>query len=154
MVSLSPIMEGVNLMVLRPVSKHYLNSSKLLKDVDSIGGVQAEIIRDRHEAVLGWVDSLALAPGSQVLEIGCGAGVMAVALAQRGFRVHAIDSAEAMIELAHQHAAETGTSEMLSLSVGDVYALSFENEVFDLVIAIGVIPWLERAELAMQEMVR
>ena len=79
---------------------------------------------------------------------------MAVALAQRGFRVHAIDSAEAMIELVHQHAAETGTSEMLSLSVGDVHALAFEDEAFDLVIAIGVIPWLERAELAMQEVAR
>src|SRR5947209_5082596 len=103
-------------------------------------------------AVLDWIDSLAPAPGSQVLEIGCGAGVMAVSLAQRGFCVHAIDSAEAMVELARQHATESGTSETLSLSVGDVYALAFEDEAFDLVIAIGVIPWLEQAELAMQEM--
>ncbi len=136
------------------VNAYFRSKSSHWKDVYSIGGVQAEIIRDRHEAVLGWVDSLALASGSQILEIGCGAGVMAVALAQRGCHVHAIDSAQAMVELARQHATETGTSEMLSLSIGDVHALAFEDEAFDLVIAIGVIPWLERAELAMQEMAR
>ena len=114
----------------------------------------AEIIQDRHATVLAWVESLALPPGSQVLEVGCGAGFMALALAQRGFRVHAIDSVESMIEQAQRHAAEAGLGERLSLAVGDVYNLAFEQESFDLVIAIGVIPWLEQPELAMQEMAR
>jgi len=124
------------------------------KDLYSIGGVQAEIIRDRHSAVLNWIDSLDLAPGSQLAEIGCGAGFMAIALAQRDFHVHAIDSAEAMIELARVHAAEAGITGTLSCNVGDVYSLAFEDSSFDLVIAIGVIPWLERAALGIREMVR
>ena len=137
------------------VNAYFQSESLYWKDVYTTrGGVQAEIIRDRHAAVLDWINGLALAPGSQVLEIGCGAGFMAIALAQRGLRVHAIDSAEAMVELARQHAAESGAVDLLSVDVGDVCSLAFEDRSFDLVIAIGVIPWLEMAELAMQEMAR
>src|SRR5205085_8140892 len=97
---------------------------------------------------------LSLTPDSRVLEIGCGAGFLTVALAQRGLRVYAIDSTEAMIDQTRRHAGESGVTESLSLDVGDVYALTFEESSFDLVIAIGVIPWLARPELAMQEMAR
>lgn len=125
------------------------------QEVYTSGGVQAEILRDRHSAVLTWIDALALAPGARVLEIGCGTGFLAMALAQRGFRVEAIDSAEAMIDLARQHARGSGTTAArLSFQVGDVYALAYQDASFDLVIAIGVLPWLERAELAVGEMAR
>ena len=136
------------------VNAYFQSMSSFWKDIYASSGVYAEIHRDRHAAVLDWVDSLALAPGSQALEIGCGAGFMAVALAQRGFRVHAIDSVEAMVEQARRHAAESGTTGLLSLDVGDVYALAFEDGSFDLVIAVGVIPWLDRPALAIQEMAR
>lgn len=136
------------------VNAYFQSQSSYWKDIYAFRGVYAEIHRDRHAAVLTWIDSLALAPGSQVLEIGCGAGFMAVTLAERGCRVHAIDSSEAMIEQARRHAVESGMTDQLSVSVGDVYALAFADSSFDLVLAIGVIPWLERAELAIQEMAR
>jgi ubiquinone/menaquinone biosynthesis C-methylase UbiE len=136
------------------VNAYFQSQSSYWKDIYVSSDVYAEIHRDRHTAVLGWIDTLDLAPGSQVLEIGCGAGFMAIALAQRGLRVHAIDSVEGMIELAHRRAVESGTLDHLSLDVGDVYTLAFEDGSFDLVLAIGVIPWLGRPELAMQEMAR
>jgi 2-polyprenyl-3-methyl-5-hydroxy-6-metoxy-1,4-benzoquinol methylase len=136
------------------VNTYFQSQSSYWKDVYASNDVQGEIFRDRHAAALAWIDSLALAPGSQVLEIGCGAGFMAVALAQRGFRVQAIDAAEAMVELARLYAAESGTTELLSVDLGDVYSLPFENGSFDLVIALGVIPWLGQPELAIQEMAR
>lgn len=137
------------------VNAYFQSQSSYWKDVYSSSGVQGEIYRNRQAAVLTWIDSLALAPNSHVLEIGCGAGFMAIALAERGFHVHAIDSTEAMVELARRHAAERGiAAPLLSLKVGDVYALDFEDGFFDLVLAIGVIPWLERPELAMREMAR
>lgn len=136
------------------VNTYFHIHSSYWTDVYAGGDVQARIIRERHEAVLDWIDGLTLAPGSRVLEVGCGAGFMAIVLAQRGFRVCAVDSVEDMVELARQHAAEHGVIESLTLDVGDVYALAFEDESFDLVIAIGVIPWLERPERAIQEMTR
>jgi ubiquinone/menaquinone biosynthesis C-methylase UbiE len=136
------------------VNAYFQLQSSYWKDIYTGGGVQAEIFRARQATVLAWIDELALAPGSRVLEIGCGAGFLAVALARRGLRVYAIDSTEAMIEQARRYAVESGVIELLSLDIGDVYTLTFEDSSFDLVIAIGVIPWLARPELAMQEIAR
>jgi ubiquinone/menaquinone biosynthesis C-methylase UbiE len=136
------------------VNAYFQAESSYWKDVYTIGGVQAENIRDRHAAVLEWIDDLSLAPGSQVLEIGCGTGFMSIALAHRGFRVQAVDSAEAMIELARGHAMKAGTIDMLSFGIGDVHSLAFDDSSFDLVMAIGVIPWLDQPEAAMREMAR
>jgi ubiquinone/menaquinone biosynthesis C-methylase UbiE len=136
------------------VNAYFQEQSSYWKDVYGIRGVQAEIIQDRHEAILNWIDGLTLSPGSRVLEVGCGAGFMSVALAQRGFHVHAIDPVEAMIEQARDYAIKSGTSDMLSFDIGDVYSLAFDDSSFDLVIAIGVLAWLEGTEQAMQEMAR
>lgn len=136
------------------VNGYFQAQSSFWKDIYADNNLDAHIYRNRQAAALAWVDGLALAPGTSVLEIGCGAGFTAAALAQRGFRVHAIDSVEAMIQQARRYALESGVSELLSVDVGDVYALAFENCSFDLVLALGVIPWLSQPELAMQEMAR
>ncbi len=145
---------GQRLQQQEQVNAYFQSQSLYWKDIYTANDVYAEIHRDRYRVVLDWIDSLALAPGSQVLEIGCGAGFMAIALAQRGFRVHAIDSTDAMIEQARRHAEQVEVTNLLSLSIGDTSALTFKDESFDLVLAIGVIPWIEQAELAMQEMAR
>lgn len=136
------------------VNTYFQSESSYWHDIYASNDVQGEIFRDRHIAAIECIDSLALAPGSQVLEIGCGAGFMSVALAHRGFRVQAIDAAENMIEQARKHAEESGVADLLSVNLGDVYSLPFKNGSFDLVIAIGVLPWLGRQELAIQEMAR
>jgi ubiquinone/menaquinone biosynthesis C-methylase UbiE len=138
----------------KKVNSYFQSLSSHWRDVYTNNDVKAEIIRDRHAAVLSWVESLALAPGSRVLEVGCGAGFLAIALAQRGLHVHAIDSTESMIEQARQNATQSEVGELLTLDVGNVYSLAFQDESFDLVIAIGVIPWLKQAELAIREMGR
>src|SRR5260370_15845424 len=61
------------------VNAYFQSQSSYWEDIYSSSGVQGEIYRDRQAAVLAWIDSLALVPGSKVLEIGCGAGFMAVA---------------------------------------------------------------------------
>lgn len=136
------------------VNAYFQSQSLQWKNLYKSSGVDAVIIQDRHTSVLAWIDSLKLAPGSLVLEVGCGAGFMAVALAQHGFRVQAFDSSEAMIEQARRHAKESLANDLLTLKVCDVYSMDFNDEAFDLVIAIGVIPWLERLEPALEEMAR
>jgi SAM-dependent methyltransferase len=59
-----------------------------------------------------------------------------------------------MVELARRHAAESGTAEHVSVDVGDAYSLAFEDASFDLVLAIGVMDYLTRPELAMREIAR
>jgi len=136
------------------VNAHFQAQSSYWKQIYARNTVYAAIYRARQTRALAWIDDLALAPGSRVLEVGCGAGFISVALAQRGLRVHAIDSAEMMVELTRQHAVESGITELLTVDVGDVYALAFEDDSFDLVIALGVTSWLAQPELAIQEMAR
>src|SRR6266699_1134237 len=97
------------------VNAYFQSRLSFWREIYASGGVFAEIIQDRHATVLAWVESLALPPGSQVLEVGCGAGFMALALAQRGFRVHAIDSVESMIEQAQLTRRVKHTLEWLGL---------------------------------------
>src|SRR5215468_1056563 len=47
-------------------------------------------------------------PGAALLDVGCGGGLLAEALAREGARVTAIDLAPGMIEVARLHAAESG----------------------------------------------
>ena len=68
------------------VNVYFQAQSSYWKDIYGSEGVQGQVIRDRHTAALDWIESLALAPGSHVLEIGCGAGFMALTLAQRASR--------------------------------------------------------------------
>ncbi len=136
------------------VNAYFEDRATFWKEVYDQRGVFAEIHRDRHAAALGWIDSLALPAGSQALEIGCGAGFLAIALAQRGWRVQAIDSAESMLALARRHAEEAAVADSLTLAQGDVYALAVPDGSCDLVIALGVLPWLEQPSRALQEMAR
>ena len=136
------------------VNAHFQAEASYWKDIYARKTIYAELYRARLATTLAWIDDLVLAPGSRVLEVGCGAGFLSVELAKRGLRVYAIDSAETMVELTRQHAEESGVTELLSVGIGDVYDLGFEDGSFDLVVALGVIPWLERPELAIREMAR
>lgn len=136
------------------VNAYFKSQTSLWKDIYTDNSLLAEIVRDRHAAVLRWIDCLGLAPGSTVLEVGCGAGFMAVELAQRGLCVRAIDSLEVMVGQACQQAAKAGVANLLSVEVGDAHALPFDDEPFDLVLTIGVIPWLAQPKVALREIAR
>lgn len=136
------------------VNNYFQLGSSHWNDVYASKSAYAEVMRARQAAVLAWVDDLALEPGSRALEIGCGAGFTSIELAMRGLHVNAIDSSEAMVQQACRNAIESRTNDRLKVDVGDVYAMPFEDASFDLVIAIGVFPWLAWAELAIQEISR
>lgn len=55
-----------------------------------------------------YIASRARLEGARVLDVGCGGGLLAEAMARRGAQVTAIDMAPAMIETAQLHAAEAG----------------------------------------------
>jgi 2-polyprenyl-6-hydroxyphenyl methylase/3-demethylubiquinone-9 3-methyltransferase len=57
-----------------------------------------------------FVAARATLSGARVLDVGCGGGLLAEALARRGAQVTAIDLAPAMIETARLHAAQSGLS--------------------------------------------
>jgi SAM-dependent methyltransferase len=115
--------------------------------------LEALVYRQRHELALRWTDEVALPPGARILDVGCGAGYTAVALASRGYGVHALDVAPEMIALATTRARAAGLR-ALTAAVGDVYRLTLADASFDLVVALGVLPWLEAEARALAEMAR
>jgi 2-polyprenyl-6-hydroxyphenyl methylase/3-demethylubiquinone-9 3-methyltransferase len=58
---------------------------------------------------LGWIESLAPIKGKRVLDIGCGGGILADAMARQGAQVLGIDLASKALKVAQLHALEAGT---------------------------------------------
>jgi SAM-dependent methyltransferase len=119
-------------------------------DVD----LQGVIYRQRQAAVLGFVDAAAPGAGATVLEIGCGAGHLTVELARRGLTVRAVDASPEMVRSTTELLSEHGLDRGVTVQVADVHALPFAGASFELVVAVGVIPWLHSPGDAVAEMAR
>ncbi len=59
---------------------------------------------------LDWIDRLAALAGKRVLDVGCGGGILAEAMAQRGARVTGIDLSGKPLRVAQLHALESGVT--------------------------------------------
>lgn len=74
-----------------------------------------------------------LAPGT-ALDLGCGEGADAIWLAQRGWRVTAVDISQAALDRAAGHATTAGVADRIDWQRHDL-ATSFPTGAFDLVCA-------------------
>lgn len=136
------------------VDTHFHSRVTQWRDVYEQDGVEGAIYRKRLDIVLRWIGELAIPTGEKVLEIGCGAGRCTVALAQRGYLIHAMDSVEGMLNSTQEHAIEAGVSSSVTTSLGDAHNLPFPDGSFGLVLAIGVIPYLQFPQKGLSEMAR
>jgi len=59
---------------------------------------------------LDWIDQRVALAGKRVLDVGCGGGILADAMARRGAKVLGIDLATKALKVAQLHALEAGTS--------------------------------------------
>jgi SAM-dependent methyltransferase len=123
-------------------------------------------IHGHHESVLrshSWrtvLNSAAyllphLAAGQRVLDVGSGPGTISIDLARRVApgTVVGIDSSADVVEQATGLARDNGI-DTVSFSVGDVYALEFADDSFDIVHAHQVMQHLARPIDAMREIRR
>ena len=74
------------------------------------------------------IASLRLPPGSRVIDVACGTGISAQALAKAGFEVLGIDASAKQVEAASKRAGETAG---LAFKVGRADALPVEMAAFD-----------------------
>src|SRR5512134_4029384 len=65
-------------------------------------------LHDINPVRLEWIDRLVSLAGRRVLDVGCGGGVLAEAMAQRGATVMGIDLAAKPLRVAQLHALESG----------------------------------------------
>lgn len=88
-------------------------------------------------ARLQYFDTLIDWRGKTVLDLGCGGGFMAEALARRGAVVQAIDPAMDAIAIARQHAEDQGLTIDYRVGVGE--ALPFAAASLDAVVCVDVL---------------
>ena len=82
---------------------------------------------------LDWVDSTAGLSGKQVLDVGCGGGILAESMARRGARVVGIDLATKPLRVAQLHALETGVEGIEYREVAAEVLADEVPESFDIV---------------------
>ena len=90
----------------------------------------------QHEFTVQYITEHA-SIGAAVLDVGCGAGITILELAQRGYQVSGVDLAPMMIEKAQELARKQGLS--CDLRVASADRLPYDNETFDRVIALGLL---------------
>ncbi len=136
------------------INRYFQETLPHWRDVYRSHDLSATRYQQRKATVLAMVDSLHLGLDSKILEVGCGAGATTVALAQRGYHVNAVDSVSGMIEQTRELANENNVGDRVCASLIDVHKLAFPDEHFDLVLAVGVIPWMDSPTQPLHEMLR
>jgi ubiquinone/menaquinone biosynthesis C-methylase UbiE len=123
-------------------------------DIYQRDDLQAVIHQQRLRILLDWTKIIAPSGKLHALEVGCGVGLAAVALAERGYSVEAIDTVPAMLERTSTRAMAAGQQARVRVRQGDVRGMPFADDMFDLVVALGVLPWLHSIDQALLEIVR
>jgi ubiquinone/menaquinone biosynthesis C-methylase UbiE len=104
----------------------------------------------------GWERAhLALRPGDRLLDVGCGLGDAAVALAADlapGGEVVGIDASAAMLAVARERSV--GARCPVRFAVGDAMALDEPDRSFDAVRSERTLQWTDDPEVAVSEMAR
>jgi ubiquinone/menaquinone biosynthesis C-methylase UbiE len=98
------------------------------------------------------ISSLGLAPGQSVLDVGAGCGGVALALAEQGLRVTAIDASARMVGRISTRAAERGLS--IAARVMDGQSLELGDAAFDAALSVLGIILFTDAERGLAEMRR
>ena len=103
-------------------------------------------------ARLAYFDTITQWPGKSVLDLGCGGGFMAEALASRGAKVTGIDPASAAIAIATQHAAAMGLDIRYVQGEGEDIPLS--DGCMDIVVCVDVLEHVADVDRVLGEIAR
>jgi ubiquinone/menaquinone biosynthesis C-methylase UbiE len=87
-------------------------------------------------------------PGRRVLDVGCGTGALASALAERGARVWGVDASEEMLEV-----ARAAVGKRVGLKLGRAEELPFKDAWFERVVLRLVVHLVDRPR-ALPELAR
>ena len=102
---------------------------------------------------LNWIDEHAGLRGKRVLDVGCGAGILAEAMALRGAEVTGIDAGAEHLQAARGHAEESGVAVAYHQSTAEDYAEHHAGG-FDAVTCMEMLEHVPDPESAVQALCR
>jgi 2-polyprenyl-3-methyl-5-hydroxy-6-metoxy-1,4-benzoquinol methylase len=82
-------------------------------------------------------------PGASVLDAGCGSGVYAKVLHERGHEVWAVDFAPEMVERVRGHVTHCQQGDVEQLALG---------RTFDVILCLGVMEWVQSADTTLERL--
>ena len=103
---------------------------------------------------LDWIDGIAPLKGQRVLDVGCGGGILADAMARKGADVLGIDLAEKSLKVAQLHALEAGTSHITSRLVAAEALAAEMPDQFDVVTCMEMLEHVPDPASAVQACAR
>jgi ubiquinone/menaquinone biosynthesis C-methylase UbiE len=104
-------------------------------------------LRVRRQRILQLFDK----PGGEVLDVGCGPGVMAQAMVDLGCTFWGLDPSERMLEICRGRFKDDHRIKFLS---GEATRIGFPDESFDAVLCMGVIDSVPDVRQSVSEMLR
>jgi SAM-dependent methyltransferase len=125
--------------------KSRLKSTWMTGDYDTFS-------RYMHKGAQVFYRRLGLPSGTRLLDVGCGAGQLALIAARDGARVTGCDIASNWVDLARQRAAFEGLH--ATFEEGDAEALPYAEGSFDAVVSLIGAMFAPRPELVAAEMTR
>ena len=107
-------------------------SRRMLREhLDQSHGAASRVLKERN-LQLDWLwNKLALRPGGRVLDVTCGPGLYAVALAGRGCDVTGVDFGPASIAYARELAQREGVAGRCTFVENDVRGMVYPEKSFD-----------------------
>lgn len=132
---------------------HFFDDPVVWDTIYQRSDINSRIHLDRLTLATAIVDGLSLPTGAAVLDVGCGAGQFTVALARRQLRVVAVDHHWEMLDKACRRIAMTAPAGVV-IAQADAARLPVADGRFDLVVALGVLPWVNDPTVCMAEWVR
>src|SRR5437667_6909976 len=105
-----------------------------------------------EKGALEFFDRLSIAPGTRLLDVGCGAGQLTLPAARRGIKVTGLDLAANLVQQARSKAAAEGLA--IQVDEGDAENLPYPDASFDVVMSLIGSMFAPRPELVASEMIR
>jgi 2-polyprenyl-3-methyl-5-hydroxy-6-metoxy-1,4-benzoquinol methylase len=139
-----PNFDGGTIQNMRNVIRYFENTATSFDSIYSSPTLLDRIFRrDMYERFRRTLEECTPLSGKSVLDVGCGSGLYAITLAQRGaHEVVGLDFVQNMLELAVANAQRAGVSDRCQFLRGDFLTHRFDRR-FDHVLAVGFFDYVE-----------
>lgn len=108
----------------------------------------------RKELVLELLDRYAGERKLMLLDVGCGPGLFLEEAARRGHKVCGVDLSEEMIQIANARLKQRIPTTLPCVIQGDIERLPIGSGSVDVVLCLGVLPYLKNEEVGIEEICR
>ncbi|HET6464274.1 MAG TPA: methyltransferase domain-containing protein [Nitrospiria bacterium] len=105
----------------------------------------------RQEKMLYFIDKYLDRKKKKVLDAGCGPGLLAMKLQEKGYDVTGIDLSKEMLALASKQFSKSNSSKTIPFLAADIENIPFIDNCFDMVSTAGVIEYLAGDDVVLRE---